>query len=101
VDKLPNKNIHLVTPIQFSSYSPLYSSGKQENWNSVIQEDDEQNDPQPPSQTEFSSFSKDGLKTEKQKYDIDAEPQAFQDDLKDDEAIVDVDNGHKIEEARK
>jgi hypothetical protein len=41
------------------------------------------------------------LKTEKQEYDINAELQVFQDDLKDDEVIVDVDNGHKIEEARK
>jgi len=71
------------------------------NWNSVTQENDEQNDPQAPSQTEFSSFPKDGLKTEKQEYDINAELQVFQDDLKDDEVIVDVDNGHKIEEARK
>jgi hypothetical protein len=101
VDKGPEKNIHIVTAIQLSSFSPLYSSGKQENWNSVTQENDEQNDPQAPSQTEFSSFPKDGLKTEKQEYDINAELQVFQDDLKDDEVIVDVDNGHKIEEARK
>jgi len=101
VDKGPEKNIHLVTPIQLSSFSPLYSSGKLKNWDSVIQDDDEQNDPQTPSQNEFSSFPKDGLKTEKQKYDINEELQAFQDELKDDEVIVDVDNGHKIEEARK
>lgn len=66
VEKLDTKNTQIVHPVQFSSFSPLYSAEELKNSRPVIQAIDQAKEPERVTTTELFSFSNGLLKTEKQ-----------------------------------
>jgi len=66
VEHLREKNIHLVTPMQFSSFSPLYSDEKLKNWDSAYPGENNPKAKELIDNSKFPSFSKGLLQTEKE-----------------------------------